>query len=176
MELRKALDSKSTGIVLSRSSAGDSKFRFNSLSDKGSNMMKFDKLMDFIKFARGSSKEVDNLSRETAFDALVVAKGLGPNFLEESTPDASICGWLRIDKLHCFTVDLRREVIINGHHGGLTSNEDLGGKDALLRVGPDLRNEDLLNSFGVYFSESTDSSHEVAVTNCSLCNVPRFVL
>ena len=94
---------------------------------------------------------------------LVVAIGLGPNFLEERTPDATILGFLLIDKLHFVALDLAREVIVNGYHGGLTSNEDLEGVDALLRVGPDLRDEDLLDSI-VSFSDGRAGRQEVAVT------------
>ena len=115
------------------------------------------------------------ISRETAFDALVVAIGLGPNFLEERTPDATIMGFLLKDKLHSVALDLAREVIVNGYHGGFTFNEDLEGVNALLRVGVDLRDEDFLDSF-VSFSDRSAGRQEVAVGKISLCDVARFVL
>ena len=72
-------------------------------------------------------------------------------------------GSLLIDKLHSVAMGLAREVIVNGYHGGFTSNEDLEGVDALLRVGVDLRDEDLLDSF-VSFSDRRAGRQEVAVT------------
>jgi len=128
-----------------------------------------------IVSARGTSQEVESFLRETAYDVLVVAIGLGPNFLEERTPDAAIMGSLLIDKLHFVAFGPAREVIVNGDHGGFTFNEDLEGVDALLRVGPDLRDEDVLDSF-VSFSDRRAGSQEVAVTKFSLCNVPRVAL
>ena len=161
-------------ITLTSSSAGDNVvilIRFTDCTECGINFF----WISGEPLAGSSSQEVESFLRETAYDVLVVAIGLGPNFLEERTPDATIMGFLLIDKLHFATFDLAREVIVNGYHGGFTFNEDLEGVDALLRVGPDLRDEDLLDSF-VSFSDRRAGSQEVAVTKFSLLNVPRIVL
>ena len=135
----------------------------------------------FIRFAGisgvysawSSSQEVESFSRITKIYVLVVAISLGPNFLEERTPDATICRLPLIHKLHVFTFPLGWEVIVNGYHGGFTSNEDSEGVDTLLRVGLDFREEDILNSF-VSFSDGRAGRQEVAITKIPLFDAIRI--
>ena len=149
-------------ITLTSSRAGDNVVLHISMADDAVSCINLFRISSVVT-AGSSSQEVESFIRKTSFDVLVVAIGLGPNFLEERTPDAAIRGLLLINKLHFVTLDPAREVIVNGYHGGFTSNEDLEGVDALLRVGVDLRDEDLLDSF-VSFSDRRAGRQEVAVT------------